>query len=134
MHHNPSNLPNTCLWCGVKLRGQYRIDYREWEEPVSRCVQKVPERGRVRQCDLNTVLAQHHDGRRVSRCADGHEGSVVFRHEATGKTLTGYGRHGTGQFHSDGCAVSFAQAAARLGFRLKPREQRAAGTPPEKSS
>lgn len=90
---NPSNTPNTCLWCGVKLR------------PV------VTERGL--KIDIKRI--QSISGFTMpQRFID-----ESTRHYEANKNT--FGAHGNGFFHSQACAFEFAIHAAKRGYRFQPR-------------
>lgn len=88
-----TNEPDTCLWCGRKLRTNYT-------------------RGDVIEGPRKSVKGR-----------DGHDDYTVPTYKRINKKATGKGLMDEGFFCTVTCATFFGSTVARLGERLRPREK-----------
>jgi hypothetical protein len=115
-----TNEPDTCRWCGRKLRWKCHTAWEDADSPPRRCrhEESVGNYARVR-CDSRT-FERPEEGTRFWRCSKGHDNGPRRQIAHRERRYKAPGAYGDGFFCGLDCGFAFGVSMARLGRMLKP--------------
>lgn len=116
-HFAATNDPDTCLWCGRRLRLRGHTTYEDTDKKPRRCVARTGIYG-AEVCGNTDIDGSRADG---WRCEHGHLVDPVRRVVSHGKTRDKSGDYADGFFCGLRCAYLFAVRIATLGRRLQSK-------------